>query len=324
MRLSVCVPTHNQAEYLGVCLRSLIEQEVQPCEIVVSENHSTDSTRDILASVPNVRVVSPAKHVGMIENYQFCAGQAGGDWIAFMPSDDMAKPNFARDLLAGIEHFPQAAVVRAAHAFIDHEGRHLGNSSLLSVPQYSNSRDAFLQQLGGPKAFFEATAIRKSAFRITGGFDTRFRLFGDWALWISLSDAGAFATIKSIVSNYRIWGRKDRGDSRIASEMRDEIMIYRDHIYPRASLISEHHLEKAHRLAAGRGRVMLDRIYHAWTDVEVRRNIELLSEYAACIGVWRDVEALRTGTYRPAISRMLYSKARRFIRDSIERVLGWA
>jgi glycosyltransferase involved in cell wall biosynthesis len=47
--LSICIPTFNRAEYLKNTLNSITGQEkiYESCEVIISDNNSTDNTRDI-------------------------------------------------------------------------------------------------------------------------------------------------------------------------------------------------------------------------------------------------------------------------------------
>lgn len=48
IRVSIGIPTYNQAEYLEETILSVLNQTVPAYEIVVSNNHSTDDTEKIL------------------------------------------------------------------------------------------------------------------------------------------------------------------------------------------------------------------------------------------------------------------------------------
>ena len=57
LTISVIVCAHNEAQYLPACLYSVLGQTRPPDELLVFDNASEDSTRDIAARVPGVRVV---------------------------------------------------------------------------------------------------------------------------------------------------------------------------------------------------------------------------------------------------------------------------
>ena len=50
MKLSICIPTHNRAEFLPATLESIAAQWTDDIEIAVSDNASTDHTAAIVES----------------------------------------------------------------------------------------------------------------------------------------------------------------------------------------------------------------------------------------------------------------------------------
>lgn len=48
MKISICIPTFNQAKYLVQAIRSASEQSEKPFEIIVSNDCSTDHTSEVL------------------------------------------------------------------------------------------------------------------------------------------------------------------------------------------------------------------------------------------------------------------------------------
>ena len=48
MGISICIPTYNQADYLELAVRSALEQTIPILEIIVSNDCSTDTTKEVL------------------------------------------------------------------------------------------------------------------------------------------------------------------------------------------------------------------------------------------------------------------------------------
>ena len=85
--ISVIIPAFNRAHTLPKALDSVLSQTLKPREIIVVDDGSTDETNAVLANYPGLciisqdnRGVSAARNVGI--------EKAGGDWIAFLDSDD--------------------------------------------------------------------------------------------------------------------------------------------------------------------------------------------------------------------------------------------
>ena len=95
VKISIGIPTYNQAEYLEETILSVLNQTVAAYEIVVSNNHSTDDTEKILDKYSDViRVIQPPTHLTMVENWNFLVRHLTGEWISILSSDDTYLPNF--------------------------------------------------------------------------------------------------------------------------------------------------------------------------------------------------------------------------------------
>ena len=92
--LSVCVITYNQEKYIKNCLDSILMQKTKfRIEIVVAEDCSPDSTRDILleykAKYPDVfNLVLHDKNIGVNMNSASARVAAKGKYLAFLEGDD--------------------------------------------------------------------------------------------------------------------------------------------------------------------------------------------------------------------------------------------
>jgi hypothetical protein len=256
----------------------------------------------------------------MVENYQFCAEQARGDWLAFIPSDDLAEPIYVAALLRGITENPGAVAIRGGQRYVDEGGHVMGSQSLLSIPRYSSADRAFKEQLQGPKAFFQSTVISRSALGLAGGFDVELQLYGDWGLWVALSKIGGFARVKHIVSRYRLWSRSDRGDSRIPTELRDEMRIYSHHIFPHAEQTGSDLARLARRASANRAERRLADIGTRWNSSEIAQHRDLLIDYGRTLGGSSAVDRLLAGDLRVPHRRATLKSG---IRRVAEGIVGW-
>ena len=90
--ISVIIPTFNRKKLLERALSSVFKQTLQPDEILVIDNGSTDGTVEMLSNkYPNVicieeirNGVSAARNAGVLK--------AKSQWIAFLDSDDVWHP----------------------------------------------------------------------------------------------------------------------------------------------------------------------------------------------------------------------------------------
>lgn len=99
--ISVVVPVRNGERTLAACLRSLLQQNYRPCEVIAVDDGSGDATPQILRSFPGVRALrlegegaSAAKNAGL--------AAARGAYVAFTDADCQAAPDWLEQLVAGL------------------------------------------------------------------------------------------------------------------------------------------------------------------------------------------------------------------------------
>ena len=89
--VSVIVPARNEEACLRECLHSLVAQDGVKFEIIVVDDQSTDRTREIAESFPQVRVVSPgplpAGWTGKNNAVVSGVKEARGEWLLFTDAD---------------------------------------------------------------------------------------------------------------------------------------------------------------------------------------------------------------------------------------------
>ena len=109
VRISAVVCTHNRAAYLCKALRSLVCQTLarELYEVVVVDNASADSTREVVAEfgdVSNLRYLyEPVVGVSRARN----AGWRGakGEYVAYLDDDAVASPEWLEKLIEVFETF---------------------------------------------------------------------------------------------------------------------------------------------------------------------------------------------------------------------------
>lgn len=92
--ISIIVPSFNRVAYLPETLRSLFDQTLQPCEIIVVDDHSVDGTKEYLKKNFGGKVVvveNRGKGPGAARNTGLSA--ATGNFIKFFDSDDVMSSN---------------------------------------------------------------------------------------------------------------------------------------------------------------------------------------------------------------------------------------
>lgn len=107
-RISVIMPTYNCANYIQEAINSILTQTLQPEEIIVVDDGSTDNTASIIASIKDDRIkylkqknsgVSSARNMGL--------NNAIGDFIAFLDADDKWRPTMLEEQASILNNHPE-------------------------------------------------------------------------------------------------------------------------------------------------------------------------------------------------------------------------
>lgn len=111
-KVSAIIPTYNRAGRLGQALESVVAQNRPPEEIIVVDDGSTDETAALVAQrFPSVRYIyQPRSGVSSARNRGIEA--AGGEWLAFLDSDDCWMPD---KLARQVDALRSRPVERIAH-----------------------------------------------------------------------------------------------------------------------------------------------------------------------------------------------------------------
>jgi hypothetical protein len=101
MKISVAMCTYNGAQYLREQLESIVAQTRPPDELVVCDDQSADTTREIVASFAAstpfpVRLHINEQNLGSTKNFERAIGLCEGDIIALSDQDDVWLPEKLR------------------------------------------------------------------------------------------------------------------------------------------------------------------------------------------------------------------------------------
>ncbi|MDO4209888.1 MAG: glycosyltransferase [bacterium] len=143
--ISVVVCTYNQASTIGRALDSILRQRCPwPVEIVVGDDHSTDSTLSICRDYERkygerVRVIAHKRNLGVLGNYVECLMSCHGKYIADLAGDDeWADDGKLAMQLEYMESHPDTAIVHTDYILRD------ATTGLLTLPpRYHLQREPY-------------------------------------------------------------------------------------------------------------------------------------------------------------------------------------
>src|SRR4026207_76576 len=93
-RVTVLMPVYNGADYLRQGIDSILRQTCRDFELLVVNDGSTDSSREVLRGYgdPRLIVVENERNLGLVTSLNRGLELARGEFVARMDQDDLALP----------------------------------------------------------------------------------------------------------------------------------------------------------------------------------------------------------------------------------------
>jgi glycosyltransferase involved in cell wall biosynthesis len=179
--VSVIIPVYNRRDFLKRAVASVESQLYRQYEIIIADDGSTDQTRKYAESTGHTCI--PLEHTGKpgyVRNMGFLASR--GDYIAFLDSDDVWKPE---KLDAQVKFFVQHPDIVICHTREIWER----NGTIVSQKKQKHKRqgdiffDALKKCIIGPSTVM----IKRDVFTHSGMFHPGLEIAEDYELWLRLT-----------------------------------------------------------------------------------------------------------------------------------------
>lgn len=155
-----------------------LDQVCRPIEIILSDQGSTDGTREILDRVAaeyqgphkltrlNCPFTERKGMAGLNLHLEWAIAETDCEWITPMSGDDFCLPGFARALLNGMDEHPEAVMVGTAMCFVD-PGKE-DQRSLVSACADEDGWISVAAHINNKVGGSSATAFKRDFWRVVG------------------------------------------------------------------------------------------------------------------------------------------------------------
>lgn len=128
-KVAVGVPVYNGENYLGDTLKQLLVQTYQDFEVIVSDNCSTDRTRelclDYAAKDPRIVYSRTETNLGANPNFNRVSRLARSPYFCWRAHDDRVHPEYLKKCVAVLDANPDVVLSHAASTVVDDAGNPL-------------------------------------------------------------------------------------------------------------------------------------------------------------------------------------------------------
>jgi glycosyltransferase involved in cell wall biosynthesis len=126
--VTVAVPTYERPGQLRRAIESVLSQDYEPIELIISDNGSTDGTQklcqDYVDRIPSVRYVRHSVNVGPTLNFEGLRLLARGAYFLFLGDDDWIDSGYVSACVTSIEANPGTSLQAGRAIYHGSDGAH--------------------------------------------------------------------------------------------------------------------------------------------------------------------------------------------------------
>jgi glycosyltransferase involved in cell wall biosynthesis len=210
-RVSVVVPSFNNASFIEATMDSILAQSFEDFELVVADHSSVDGTWELLQHYrtdPRVRLLRTEAGGGAPRNWERVTAAAGGQLLKLVCGDDIIYPDCLRMQVEAMDANPEVVLVAAQRDLIDARGALLMSRRGLAglTGRVAGRVAARRTVVVGTNIFGEPACvlIRRKTLQDAGGWDGRHPYVIDEATYVNVLLRGDFFGIDRSLAAFRL------------------------------------------------------------------------------------------------------------------------
>jgi glycosyltransferase involved in cell wall biosynthesis len=208
MSLGVVVVNYNNSRFLRTALNSVVKQSLQPAEVVVSDDCSTDESCDIVAEYvrahPFVRLSRNLRNLGPAGNRDAGIRACRSKYFVTLDSDDWFEAGALEAINQRLRADDERKIVISNFRVVRDEATPLFTIDTTGYCSLVNGKQLFA--LAARKRFMPGNqlAMATDLYKLLGGLKVSLRLYEDWDFMLRATIAGvAWAHSGMVAYSYR-------------------------------------------------------------------------------------------------------------------------
>ncbi len=183
--VSVVIPTHNLAAYLGKAIESALRQSYKNLEIIVVDDGSTDDTETIANRYRDKIVYLKQEKRGVAAARNRGIRASRGEYVAFLDADDFWLPLKLEEQIPYLAQDPKVGMVSSDWLVVSDGGSF--EPSVLDRCKNAGSGYRFREIVQASFILTSTVVLRRSHLEEVGLFDESFPTAEDLDLWLRIS-----------------------------------------------------------------------------------------------------------------------------------------
>lgn len=230
-RVSVVVPSYNNAEFIEATIDSILAQTFGDFELIVADHTSTDQTWSLLqpyAADARVTLLQTPAGGGAPANWSRVTAAATGTYVKLVCGDDLIDPECLAEQVAVMEANPGVVLSSCQRDLIDAHGQKVTSARGLAglaglVPGRAAARRAVIV---GSNIFGEPACnlMRREALEIIGGWADHEPYVIDQQTFCNLLMTGDFYALPKSLASFRL--SSSQWSVNLANQQSDQVVAF--------------------------------------------------------------------------------------------------
>ncbi|HLO52423.1 MAG TPA: glycosyltransferase [Kamptonema sp.] len=199
-KVSIDIPAYNREKYLGMAVRSVLDQTYRDFELIIVDDGSTDATLEIAQQFAReddrVRVLTDKVNRGAAYALKTGFAAARGEYVGQVDSDDLLEALAVEKTAAVLDENPDCGMAYTNYVEIDENGKK-------TRVGWRCSRHYSKEDLLTTFMTFHFRLIRRSIYEQAGGIDLKFNMLEDYDLCLRISEITIIINIPEFLYCYR-------------------------------------------------------------------------------------------------------------------------
>ena len=203
-KVSIVIVCYNYAKYVEFSIKSIIKQEYKNWELIIVNDNSQDSTKEILDKYKSkkIKIINLKKNIGAYKATNLAFKNVKGKYIAILDADDYSHPKRISQQVLELEKNSKIGLVVTNYKFIDSNNNFIKNNRFISQKAF-NKQFPCINLACNSSAMFRKKFIKELNF-----YNKDFFYSYDYNFFLKIFKVSKIKFISKFYTFYRIHSKQ--------------------------------------------------------------------------------------------------------------------